>query len=105
MHLLSEQQNPFYLISFYSEEKNAFRIERLTVESKKYVYNACGDQYLFTSTTGKDWFIMPPKSCLNRLNIRVLHVVDAEELLKGKSSVKVELSTRSRGNSHLRYVE
>lgn len=105
VHLMSETQNPFYLISFYSEEKNSFRLERIDPRSSKYVYNACGDQYLFTSVDGNNWYITPPKACLNRLNMRVLYVADVEGLLKGKSSVKVELSTRSRGNSCLQYLE
>ena len=105
VHLLSETQNPFYLISFYSEEKNSLRIERLEPTSKKYVYNACGDQYLFTSLDGKNWYISPPKTCLNRLPMRALYIADAEVLLKGKSSAKIDLSTRSRAHQGLQYLE
>lgn len=78
--------------------------KRLTKESTKYVCNPNGQQYLFTSLSGKEWYITPPKDCINRFSYRVIRIVDAEGLLQDKSAVYVDLLSKTKRNSNILYI-
>ena len=104
VHVLSHTNQPFYLVSFYTTECNVLRIERLTKESTKYVCNPNGQQYLFTSLSGKEWYITPPKDCINRFSYRVIRIVDAEGLLQDKSAVYIDLLSKTKRNSNILYI-
>ena len=104
IHVLGATTNrSFYVLSFNTSEPNVMRIERIDKDKERYISNPDGIPFIFTSRSGKEWYITPPKECVNRFKQRVIRIVDAEALLDGKTSVYIDLLSRNKRNSSLQY--
>ena len=104
IHVVNGKTVSFYLLTFNTSEPNVIRIERIDKEKERYISNPEGKPYLFTSVTGKEWYITPPKECVNRFSHRVIRIVDAEGLLNGQQSLYIDLLSKNKRNASIQYL-
>ena len=102
VYMVSDTGQPFYVAQFNTEEPNIISIQRIKPGQETYVSNPTGTQYIFTSPTGKDWFITPPSDCTNRLGARVIRIIDAADMIPtGTYCIRYDLLTRVRKNTNI----
>lgn len=104
VHVLRATTAPFYLITFNTSEPNVMRVEKIDKDKARYIANPDGKPTLFTSYTGKEWYLTPPKDCVNRFSHRIIRIVDIETLLNGQNSLYIDLLSKNKRNSSIQYL-
>ena len=82
-----------YVLMVNDTEPNVITLQRVDGGGAKIATSPIGNLELRHSATGVDWYFTIPDQYLNRVNVRVFHIVDAEELLGGKRYLRIDVGS------------
>ena len=101
IHVYPATENTHYLITSSDSDINVITLHRINSTTEKLHVTPAGKLYVQDHISGKDWYLSINSSCLKRVNTRVFHIVDAEELLGDNNQIRIELTSPKwkRGNS------
>lgn len=91
VHVYPYFSKPHYVILACDQDQNNLILQRVDGDVKKIGLPPAGNIHAEHHYTGTNWYFTLPAECLNRVNARVFHVPDAEALLNGNSSVRIDL--------------
>lgn len=82
-----------YVLMVNDTEPNVICLQKVDADNARIATSPIGNIELRHSATGVNWYFTVPEQYLNRINVRVFHIVDAEELLSGKTYLRIDVGS------------